>query len=183
MYIIWSTWVVSTYNIRIYLCIHRNRLHLTRGLVKHGLASVISSFIKSVVTKASLSDHKKITDRCTQISKLHTQDLSKTTIEKSLNSEWVRTGNSLIGLRFCSYGCWPQPPSTHLLNYQIPLNHNRNAIDPLCGFLTEHNNLQLFQFRINLSYTRPANPRMMMKFRSTIYSCRVTKGLVTYYDD
>ena len=127
----------------------KERLHIMRGLAKYGYTNRISSPHQSTVTNNFLSNFKNVVDRHTQVNDIRPEDLSKDIIGPS----------KVIGQRgieqqgICPYGLLSQLPTTHLVDYPVPLNLNRKSLGPLCDLLTGHSRLQLFQYRIQQSYT------------------------------
>ena len=134
----------------LYTC---ERLHLMRGLAKYGYTDIISSSPKSGITKVFLSDFKKVFDRHTQLQDIQPTALSKPIIKKTIQKEWSRMWSTQLSQGACPYGLLSQLPPTYLDDHPIPLDFDRRSIGTLCDLLTGHSRLQLFQFRVNLSYT------------------------------
>ena len=137
----------------ITLLYSKERLHIMRGLAKYGYTNIISSTHKSTISKNFLSGLKKVVDRHTQVNEIQPEDLSKRIVDKTIQSHWTKRWKTQIQQGICPYGLLSQLPTTHLVDYPVPLDLNRKPLGPLCDLLTGHSRLQLFQYRIQQSYT------------------------------
>ena len=137
----------------ITLLYSKERLSIMRGLAKYGYTNIISSTHKSTISKNFLSDLKKVVDRRTQVNDIQPEDLSKRIVDKAIQSHWTKRWKTQVQQGICPYGLLSQLPTTHLVDYPVPLELDRKSLGPLCDLLTGHSRLQLFQYRIQQSYT------------------------------
>lgn len=131
----------------------RERLQLTRGLVKTENLSMLTDTPRSSLTLKFLSDIKKIVHRPTKTNDLQQSDLTRCKINKCTTTEWTRQWSAQLKNGICPYGLIPSMEPEHLFHNPLPMNNKRNEIGALCDLLTGHSRLLPFQYRIKLTYT------------------------------
>lgn len=131
----------------------RERLQLVRGLIKVKSVRILAETSKSHLTKTVTADLRKCVHRSVQLDNIQLADLTKQSINKCIEREWLRRWRAHIRDGMCPYGLLPQLPQESLLQQPIPLQTKQAELGALCDLLTGHSKLQQFQYRAGLSYS------------------------------
>ncbi|XP_067927987.1 uncharacterized protein [Watersipora subatra] len=131
----------------------KERLQLTRGLVKTNNLSMLSDTPCSILTLKLMSDIRKLVHRTTKLTELKPQDLSRSKINDCIHNEWIRQWNAQLTNDMCPYGLLPILTPEHLFHHPLPLIGDRKDVGALCELLTGHSRLLSFHYRLSLTYT------------------------------
>ena len=131
----------------------KERLQLVKGLARIGQTHILSNTPKSLITKAFMADTRKLIHRSTLLEEIKQSDLTKAKINNLIQTLWKRQWRLSLTNNLCPYGLISDLPPDHLFKFPVPLETKRKDLAALCDLLTGHNRLQLFQYRINMTYS------------------------------